>query len=103
MRVARRRVVVAKTGEGRPMLWWLLGAFLCVILYVAKVRGTPPASPQLRSEKSGQHPYDGYTLDIVGESNYQKALEQICGGRCEDGAEHATHATLVLEDENPHD
>ena len=42
-------------------------------------------------------------FDIVGESHYQDALEPICGGRTEEGAEHLTEAVLVLEDTNPYD
>src|SRR5690606_10952807 len=44
-----------------------------------------------------------YEFDIVGESQYQGALESICGGRTEDGAELQTQAVLLLEDSNPHD
>jgi hypothetical protein len=44
-----------------------------------------------------------YSLEVVGESNYQKALERICGGRSRDGAEKHVTATLVLEDSNPYD
>jgi len=44
-----------------------------------------------------------YGFDIVGESHYQQALEEICGGRTEDGAKHKTEAVLYLEDSNPHD
>lgn len=39
----------------------------------------------------------------MGESNYQRALEAICGGRCRDGWELKKQAELVLEDSNPHD
>lgn len=44
-----------------------------------------------------------FDFDIVGESKYQDALEAICGGRDRDGVEKRVEATLVLEDENPHD
>jgi hypothetical protein len=44
-----------------------------------------------------------FEFDIVGESKYQDALEEICGGRTEDSAEHRTEAVLYLEDSNPHD
>lgn len=44
-----------------------------------------------------------YLFDIVGESKYQGALEQICGGRTEDGAEKYVRACLNLEDANPFD
>ncbi len=56
------------------------------------------------SAVSGNLPGPGtYEFDIVGESKYQEALESICGGRTEDGAELQTDAVLFLEDTNPHD
>lgn len=44
-----------------------------------------------------------YGIEVVGESHYQRDLENICGGRSEDGAEKYVEATLILEDSNPHD
>ena len=44
-----------------------------------------------------------YGVEIVGESNYQSALERICGGRDEESARKQVKALLVLENENPHD
>jgi hypothetical protein len=44
-----------------------------------------------------------YSVDVVGESNYQQALEQLAGGRTKDGVNVAKKATLVLEGSNPHD
>ena len=44
-----------------------------------------------------------YGFDIVGESNYQRALSDICGGRSEDGADHDCEALLQPEPTNPHD
>ena len=44
-----------------------------------------------------------FAFEVVGESNYQKALEKICGGRTEDSAEKMVTARLVLEDNNPYD
>lgn len=44
-----------------------------------------------------------YAFDIVGEVNYQAALEAICGGRTEDGVNREAVAVLVCEDSNPHD
>jgi hypothetical protein len=38
--------------------------------------------------------------------HYQKALKALAGPKCEDGVEHVEHyckATLVLENNNPHD
>jgi hypothetical protein len=44
-----------------------------------------------------------FSIEVVGESNYQQALKRICGGVTRDGVEKLTSATLVLEDSNPHD
>lgn len=44
-----------------------------------------------------------FDFDIVGESNYQPALKRIAGPKTEDSKRHPCVATLVLEDENPHD
>lgn len=44
-----------------------------------------------------------YSLNVVGESNYQAGLEWICGGRSARGADKAAEATLTLEDDNPAD
>lgn len=44
-----------------------------------------------------------YDVDVVGESHYQEALESICGGRTEDGVRLRVEASLVPEDDNPHD
>lgn len=44
-----------------------------------------------------------YACPVVGESNYQDALERICGGRSENGADKEVVARLVYEPENPYD
>ena len=44
-----------------------------------------------------------YQLEVVGESYYQDALEEICGPRTDEGVEKATIATIVWEDDNPKD
>lgn len=44
-----------------------------------------------------------YDFDIVGESNYQKSLSKIAGGKTTEGAEHYTEALIVMEDDNPYD
>lgn len=44
-----------------------------------------------------------YPQEIVGESNYQKALDRIAGGKSEDGHELSVTAELILDDRNPHD
>ena len=44
-----------------------------------------------------------FRIEVVGESHYQAVLEEICGGRTADGADHDCTATLVPEPENPKD
>src|SRR5438874_5909045 len=44
-----------------------------------------------------------YACAVVGESHYQDALETICGGRGERGADKAVTARLIYEPENPYD
>lgn len=44
-----------------------------------------------------------YSIDIVGESKYQSALEVICGGRTEESQKKIVEAMLVHEDDNPYD
>ena len=64
-------------------------------------RPIPPSGPAAQSLRL---PGPGlFSLQAVGESNYQEALEQICGGRSYDGADLLVDATLVHEDTNPYD
>lgn len=44
-----------------------------------------------------------FSIDVVGESHYQAALESICGGRTDQGYEKIVEAVLVHEDDNPYD
>jgi len=44
-----------------------------------------------------------FGLEVVGESNFQDALEEICGGRTEEGHDKIFDALLVPDDQNPHD
>jgi len=44
-----------------------------------------------------------FSCEIMGESHYQDNLEDICGGRTEEGANIITQAALVLDDDNPYD
>lgn len=45
----------------------------------------------------------GRVFEVVGEGSYQRALDTICGGKCEDGYQMPKQATLVPEPANPHD
>jgi len=44
-----------------------------------------------------------YDVDVVGESHYQDALENVCGGRTEDSQRLQVEAFLVPENDNPYD
>jgi hypothetical protein len=82
---------------------WLL-VIGAVLWFGAQVRrgyrgedhGQRERAPSRRAERS-------FNVEVVGESNYQAALERICGGRSRDGAEKYVTATLVPEDSNPYD
>jgi hypothetical protein len=63
-----------------------------------------PTQQRRSPEPVGQLPGPGtYSIEVVGESYYQDALEAICGGRTEDGAHLVVEAVLVHEDSNPYD
>ena len=44
-----------------------------------------------------------FDFDIVGESHYQGALENIAGPRTDESVEHECIAHLICEDRNPYD
>ncbi|MDA1090350.1 MAG: hypothetical protein O3A85_08580 [Proteobacteria bacterium] len=44
-----------------------------------------------------------YSVDVVGESHYQKTLEKICGGKTKNGHRLKVDAFLILEDDNQYD
>lgn len=44
-----------------------------------------------------------FSVDVVGESHYQDAIAFLCGGKSREGVNHIVNATLVPEDDNPHD
>jgi len=44
-----------------------------------------------------------FSMEVVGESHYQRELENICGGRTVDGVNKIVQATLIHEDDNPYD
>lgn len=45
----------------------------------------------------------GFTDQVAGESHYQDRLEDICGGKCEDGYNDEVTAQLVFISDNKHD
>ena len=52
--------------------------------------------PQLAGDGS-------FAVQAVGELQYQRALEKLCGARNEEGYDLRCEAELVLEDRNPYD
>ena len=66
--------------------------------------GTPPPARGRRIVAQAELPGPGtFEIEVVGESHYQEALVQICGGRSEESARFVTTAVLVLDDDNPYD
>ena len=58
------------------------------------------AKQRLRVDLSGS---GKYSVDVVGESQYQEELEEICEGYTEDGHSKIVDAILVHENDNPYD
>lgn len=48
-------------------------------------------------------PAPTFNCDIVGEASYQDALDELCGGKCEEGFDLAATAQLCFQDDNPYD
>jgi hypothetical protein len=44
-----------------------------------------------------------FSLEVVGEANYQRNLERVCGGRTRECQDRIMTAVLVLEDDNRYD
>ncbi len=44
-----------------------------------------------------------YPCEVVGESRYQEALDEICGGKDSEGHEEELTASLILDDGNSYD
>lgn len=65
--------------------------------------GSSRSAPARRSGENWLRGDGSLRLNIVGKSRYQDALETICGGRTEHGAEHIVTAALLPEDDNPYD
>ena len=74
---------------------WLIIVVVGTALYVYLRTRSGRKTEAPVGDISGPGDYD---VDIVGESNYQDALEEICGGRAEGGARKPVKALLILED-----
>jgi len=79
---------------------WLLGSIIRICLRIStRILGI--SKPQATEPNiTGNQKYD---VDIVGESNYQPVLAAICGKRTAQSVKKIVTASLVHEDENPHD
>lgn len=85
----------------------LVAALVCAVLMITLL-GWPIASIwalAVAGGSAGAVPRGnaGYWVDVVGESNYQRALARITGGRTPDGVNIDTTATLIPEPSNPYD
>lgn len=85
------------------MIWFVIGV-ACIITFVfiaSKRAAGIGRSDNIKSKFviAGDGDYD---FDIVGESNYQDALERIAG-RSDESAEYYCTAQLVPEPKNSHD
>jgi hypothetical protein len=71
----------------------------------------PARKPEVHTPLRSQRPTDpvhiapgrGYTTPIVGESHYQEVLDEIVGGKCEQGCKFDVTAQLVFDTGNSHD
>ena len=79
------------------MLWIVVAGVALITIIALVVAGFKDASKIVKLASSGS-----YDFDIVGESNYQKALESIAG-RSDESAEHYCTATLEHEMFNKYD
>lgn len=80
-----------------------LALYICYDWWWLNRKSKAPLT-RVAPEAVGDLPGPGtYKVDVVGESNYQDALSDICGGKSHEGADRRTKATLILEDSNPHD
>lgn len=70
------------------------------VVVSAAPRPTPraPSHGPIRLAGSGD-----YDQEVVGESFNQDALDELCGGKCEDGHDVECDATLQPEPHNPYD
>lgn len=66
--------------------------------WLFKRKPSQPEQDVVRLAGNGQ-----YDCDVVGESNYQDALESIAGPRAKGPVKLDVEARLLLDDKNPHD
>jgi hypothetical protein len=81
------------------MTWFIIVA-VCAGLYIYFRSGGGKASGTAAGSIKGP---GNFEFDIVGESNYQKALRAIAGPKGEQSKRYPCVAVLVLEDDNQYD
>ena len=69
--------------------------------FLSTPRGAP--TDTLQTAVRGVRLDTGGEVEVRGESHYQDALEAVCGGRTEDGADHRCLAAVVPEPTNAYD
>lgn len=92
-------------------MWWflfillvalgLIVAFIAALLSAGNKRRELLAAargPAIPARTRGR-----FSVQAVGESNYQDALESACGGRSEESASHKCTAYLIPENANKYD
>jgi hypothetical protein len=72
-------------------------------ILIAKTRKVRERKAERASVETVSNDSSRFSLPVVGESRYQEAIEEVAGGKTEDGAHCYCQATLVLEDENRYD
>lgn len=70
--------------------------------FISKLFNRTP-KPPVEPERANLLGHGDFDLEVVGESHYQSNLETICGPRTTKGENRQVEATLILEDNNPHD
>lgn len=75
--------------------------------FLRRLLGAPAPAPSPRGQHIQAPIFDRSThsrVQVVGESHYQRALDQAAGGRTDDGPRHRDHvAVLIPEPANPLD
>jgi hypothetical protein len=82
------------------MRWLLLLLAVLVVWYLVTRGRTRKVKPQLIGNIQGA---GRFKFDVVGESHYQQALEDIAGPKDDESKQHDCIAELVLDDDNQYD
>lgn len=72
--------------------------------FLRRILGRGPAPAPVAPLPTIEFPSSKYfPTEVVGESFYDKNIEQLCGPRTSEGENRVMPARLVLDDANPHD